>query len=314
MNGERKIEIIKPFGEAFELMTQILFKPFIFEKWLTIGFAAFLSGHLSAGGFNFNFPFDNWNARESSHNLSPIFDEWKPWLVPLILGGGAVFLALIVLFAWLKARGNFIFTDCIVRNRGAIAGPWREYEREGNSYFLFSLIVALAAMITIGLIALAIVVPLGLFGQSRSEHEMTPVIILLFILFGMAWLCFAIFFALITYFMIPVMYVRRCRAMDAFWEVGRLIFDNGASFVLFCLFSICLLIGTAMISGIATCATCCLAALPYVGTVILLPVWVCLRAFGLRFIAQFGPDYDVWSVVAATAPAPVTPEPPPLPS
>jgi len=313
VNGERRIEIIKPFGEAFELMTQILFKPFSFEKWLTIAFAAFLSGPLSAGGFNFNFPFGNWNARESSHNLSPIFDEWKPWLPILILGGGAIFLTLIVLFAWLKARGNCIFTDCIVRNRGAIAGPWREYEREGNSYFLFSLIVALAAMITIGLIAIAIVVPLGLFGQSRSEHEMTPVIILLFILFGMAWLCFAIFFALITYFMIPVMYVRRCRAMDAFWEVGRLIFDNGGSFVLFCLFSICLFIGAGMISGIATCATCCLAVLPYVGTVILLPVFVCLRAFGLRFIRQFGPQYDVWAGITPTPP-PTTPEPPPLPN
>jgi hypothetical protein len=313
VNGERKIEIIKPFGEAFELMTQILFKPFSFEKWLIIGFAAFLSGHLSAGGFNF--PFGNWNARESTHNISPTFEEWKPWLPIVILCGGAVFLALIVLFAWLKARGNFIFTDCIVRNRGAIAGPWREYRREGNSYFLFSLAVALCAMITIGLVAIAVIIPLGIFGQARSEHEMTPIIIVLFILFGMAWLCFAIFFALISYFMIPVMYIRRCRALDAFWEVARLILDNGASFVLFCLFTICLVIGTGMISGIATCATCCLAALPYVGTVILLPVFVCLRAFGLCFIRQFGPEYDVWTGVAATAPPPATtPEPPPLPS
>jgi len=68
-----------------------------------------------------------------------------------------------------------------------------------------------------------------------------------------------------------------------------------------------------MIAGIATCATCCIAALPYVGTVILLPVYVCLRAFGLRFIRQFGPDYDVWAVVSNPPPVKAT-EPPPLPS
>jgi hypothetical protein len=68
-----------------------------------------------------------------------------------------------------------------------------------------------------------------------------------------------------------------------------------------------------MISAIATCATCCLAALPYIGTVILLPVFVCLRAFGLCFIRQFGADYDVWSTVSQSTPMP-PPEPPPLPA
>ena len=40
-----------------------------------------------------------------------------------------------------------------------------------------------------------------------------------------------------------------------------------------------------------------------VGTVILLPVYVCVRAFGLLFLRQFGPDYDVW----ATLPPPESP-------
>lgn len=312
MNGERKIEIIKPFGEAFELMTQMLFKPFNFEKWIVIGFAAFLSGHFSAGGFNL--PIGNFNARDAGQRLAgPSFDEWRPWLPIVIVACVAVFLVLIVFFTWLKARGNFIFTDCIVRNRGAIAEPWREYRREGNSYFLFTLAVALGVMTLVALIALALLIPFGIFGQGRSDHEMLPILIVLLALLGLVWVCCGILFALICYFMIPVMYIRRCRAMDAFREVFRLVFENGVPFVLFCLFSICLLLGTGMISGIVTCATCCLAALPYVGTVILLPVFVCLRAFGLRFIRQFGPEYDVWAGIAAPAP-PTTTAPPPLPS
>ena len=147
--------------------------------------------------------------------------------------------------------------------------------------------------------------------RSKKMFSLSGIVLL--IVFGLAWVCFAVLFGLISYFMIPVMYIRRCRAMDAFREVARLVFANGGPFILFCLFGFCLLLGMMMIGGIATCLTCCLAALPYVGTVILLPVFVCLRAFGLCFIRQFGPDYDVWATIAPTTTT-AAPEPPPLPS
>ena len=117
-NGRGKIEIIKPFGEAFELMKKILFQPFDFKKWFVIGFAAFLSGHISG----VNLPLGNWGStRTEQAVLSPNFEEWKPWLPIIITVFVAAILILIVLFTWLKARGNFIFTDCIARNRAAIA-------------------------------------------------------------------------------------------------------------------------------------------------------------------------------------------------
>jgi hypothetical protein len=34
---------------------------------------------------------------------------------------------------WVASRGRFIFTDCLVKQRGAIVEPWREFRREGNS-------------------------------------------------------------------------------------------------------------------------------------------------------------------------------------
>ena len=45
----RKIEIFKPFGEAFELTKKILFQPFDIGKWFVIGFAAFLAGNFGGG-------------------------------------------------------------------------------------------------------------------------------------------------------------------------------------------------------------------------------------------------------------------------
>ena len=57
MNGNgSKIEIFKPFGEAFELTKKILFQPFELKKWFVIGFAAWLANLGAGGGGNFNYP------------------------------------------------------------------------------------------------------------------------------------------------------------------------------------------------------------------------------------------------------------------
>jgi len=54
MNGsEPRIEIFRPFGEAFELTTKILFQPFDLKKWLVIGFAAWLANLGGGGSFNY---------------------------------------------------------------------------------------------------------------------------------------------------------------------------------------------------------------------------------------------------------------------
>ena len=306
--GEARIEIFKPFGEAFDLMKKILFQPFDFTKWLVIGFAAFLCGHFSVGGFNF--PFGGFPQNQRNPKLiSPYWDQWKPWLPIAIIVFVVVVLVLIVVLSWLRARGNFIFTDCIVRNRAAIAEPWREFRKEGNSYFLFLLALLIASMALFGLFLLPVWLCLQFFSQDAGSHLIVILFAVVGVLLVLAWICFAFFFGLTSYFMVPVMYIRRCRALDAFRDVLKLIVDNIGSFVLFCLFGFCLLLGMLMIGGIATCLTCCLAALPYVGTVILLPVFVCLRAFGLCFIRQFGSEYDVWAALP-----PPSAELPPLPS
>lgn len=311
MNGSRaKIEIIKPFEEGFADMKRILFQPFIFEKWLIIGFACFLSGHFGGGG-GFNFPMGDFSSKNTAQNFSPDWEQWKPWLVIGIAVFIVVVFGLIILFSWLRAQGNFIFTDCIARNRGAIVEPWREYRREGNSYFLFCLLVMVGAFAVVGLVV-GILIPLGMFAQGMDNQTMTPLLIIFLVVLFLAWIGFGFLFGVTTYFMVPLMYVRRLRAFDAFRQVAGLLLENPGPFILFCLFGLCLLIATVIIGGIAACATCCIAALPYIGTVIMLPVFVCLRAFGLRFIRQFGADYDVWGAVIEPPPAQSL-EPPPLP-
>ena len=316
MNGsERKIEIFKPFGEAFELMKKILFQPFDFKKWLVIGFAAFLAGHFGGGG-GFNFPSrGTFRPTEPRPFNFPSLEQWKPWLPILIPAVVILFLALIVLLLWLKARGSLVFTDCVVRNRGAIVAPWREYRKEGNNYFGFILAVAFGSMIVF-VILLVLFAALGFISVGRGKT--TPVTAIgPFVFLFLCWFVFAVLFNVVTYFMPFVMYRQRCGAIDALREVLRLIAGKMGVFVLFFLFGIVLVLAMIVIGAIVSCLTCCIAALPYVGTVILLPVYVCLRAFGLLFLRQFGPDYDVWSgfvppeFLPILSPAPAVPPPPP---
>ncbi|PYJ17038.1 MAG: hypothetical protein DME96_07580 [Verrucomicrobia bacterium] len=312
MNGtEPKIEIFKPFGEAFELTKKILFQPFDLTKWLVIGFAAFLSGHFGGFGINFPSPFGNFQPHRADQIIPPHLEQLKPWLQIAIAFVALLIFVLIIVLMWLKARGNFIFTDCIVRNRAAIVEPWREYRKEGNSYFLFFLTIMLGVLVLVA-IMLATFIALGWLGHHARETSSTAFIGSLLFLF-IFWFSVGIFIAVVSYFMVLVMYRRCCRALEAFRDVTLLIVHNPGSFVLFCLFGIVLVLAVLMISTIVSCATCCLAALPYVGTVILLPLFVCLRAFVLLFVGQFGPNYDVWANFAPPEFLPILSSAPPGP-
>src|SRR2546427_833445 len=228
MNGsEPRIEIFKPFGEAFELTKKILFQPFNLGKWCVIGFAAFLAGGVNFN-FGFRFPFNgggNWNFRSSSYNPSnvPSFasgEHIQPLVVALI---AVIFMIVVIVF--------------------------------------FCAVIFFAAL---------------------------------------GW-------ALISHFMVPIMYRRRCRAVVALRESTSLVTAHPAPVVLYFLFLIVLAIACGIIGCVTTCVTCCIAAIPYVGTVILLPIFVLLRSFLLCFLRQFGPDYDVWAGIPQ-------PQPPPLPA
>ena len=305
--SQPRIEIFEPFGEAFELTKKILFQPFDPAKWLAIGFAAWLATFFSGGGFNYR---RGWNSNDwswKSHHYGPPFSahNMPPWVIPVIIVCAIILLALIAVFLWLNARGRFMFIDCIVHNRSAIALPWREYRLEGNRYFILQLVIALGTMVTFA--ALALVFVIGDFWK----RPFLPLTVL--ILFGLGLLLVLTVVSVVMHFVVPVMYRQRCDAIAAFRQVWALIMANPIIFILFILFYIVIAIAAAVIGCLAACATCCVAALPYIGTVILLPVVMCLYAYPLCFIRQFGDSYDVFAIAVPTQPLPTTEPPPPVP-
>ncbi len=293
MNGiEPKIEIFKPFGEAFELMKKILFRPFDLKKWLVIGFAAWLANLGAGGGGIGDFNYPN-NRREGAQKFNETIGQIpQPVLITGICVLICVVIMLIVLFAWLRARGRFIFVDCVVRNRAAIVEPWKEFRGEGNSFFLFSLLVVLVVVPVIVIAGLVLIVP---FIPGHDQAEPGVGFWIGISLTAFISVCLIFVWAIASQLMVPIMYRQRCRARVAFARAVSLVSSHPGPILLYVLFFMLLAVAMVMISCAVTCATCCIAAIPYVGTVILLPIPVTLGAFSLLFLRQFGPDYDVWA-------------------
>ena len=307
--GEAEIQIFKPFEDAFSMMKRILFQPFDLSKWLVIGFAAWLA-NIGSGGGNFQY-------RRGGQDLgrNPQVQKAMDWIhqIPIwiLVSAGALIviflLALMILLAWLRARGRFMFADCVVKNQAAIAQPWREFRKEGNSYFLFSLLVACGFIAMAAGLSVPFLLPIIRGGTFLHLHDFY--LVCMIALWVVAILMLAIVWGLIAHVMVVIMYRRRCGSVEGFRAAVSLISHYPGEITLYCLFWIALVIGTAVCACILMCATCCLAALPYIGAVILLPIHVWLRSFGLLFFRQFGPEYDVW---APSGPPPLPAAPPPV--
>jgi len=97
---------------------------------------------------------------------------------------------------------------------------------------------------------------------------------------------------------VPVMFLRRNRCLAAWKELGTLISGHVGIFILYFLFQIVLALAIGLIvlgvMIITCCIACCLMALPYLGTVLLLPVIMFKRCYSLYFLGQFGPNYDAF--------------------
>jgi hypothetical protein len=318
VNGNQPdIQVVRPFSEAIELTKQILFRPFDLKKWFIIGFAAWLSR--IGAGFNFNYQ-RNYHYDQRTglrgvpvfQGLSDLIHRTPAWLVVwAIVLFVVLVIGLCILFAWLRARGRFMFIDCIVRNRAAIAEPWREFRRLGNSFFLFSLLVGFGFLLLVSVLLAPLIILIGHHGEYRDLFFVSVIVVWATVLFilGIAWV-------IVAHLMIPIMYRRRILAWAACREAIALIGRYPDAITLYCLFWILIVIGSVVVACTAVCLTCCVVAIPYIGTVILLPLYLCLRAFGLLYLRQFGSDYDAWAaippVVEPAAPEP--PAPPPLPT
>jgi hypothetical protein len=286
------ISVIDPIGSAWNHMVRILFKPFAFKKWLALGFCAFLAQCGEQVGNSGN----SWGNQNNTGN----FENAKSWieanfnLFILYVGIGLTVLLLIALFiVWISSRGKFMLLDGIVKNRGAIKEPWIEFKTLANSLFGLTIIIELLAILCLMIIAgIGVLIAMPDFqSETFSGFGITAIAVTAILL-----ICYIVACIVITFFMqvflVPTMYLKRVRAIEG-WKIAWVQFYSGHKWSTVLLFFMWVLLsiaaGTAAI--IVVCATCCCAALPYISSVVLLPISVFFVCYALMYIQQFGNDW-----------------------
>jgi hypothetical protein len=303
-NPPREISVAEPVSPALERVKYVLFRPFDLGKWFTIGFCAWLAQLGEGGGGNFNFNagrhhnYGN-NFRDDLARARDYVLDNLNWIVPLAAGLVVLCLALWLLFLWLNSRGKFMFLHCVALDKAEVVEPWHKFAYEANSLFLFRLVLGLVAMFfTLPLLIIVIVI----IGKMLLAGQFVPNGIIGAVGFGLLFLGVAIAFAIVQKltldFVVPIMFLRRSRCLAAWRELGSLISGHVGTFILYFLFQIVLAIAIGIVVLGAIIITCCIAGclmvLPYIGTVLLLPVLMFKRCYSLCFLAQFGRDYDVF--------------------
>jgi hypothetical protein len=301
---EAKMTILfmEPLGRAWNRMKVALFRPFDIHKWFVVGFNAFLAGLMDVangsggarGGKNAGF-------REFIHFPRTAWD-WlmnHPGWAMAILFAAVVAIAVVVILTWASSRGVFMFLESVVRERVEIAKPWREYAKEGNSLFIWRLLF--------GLITIAVFAGLASYffihGTALYDSGFSRAVPIAFIVgLGLLVLAFLLVCGYVLLFLkdfvAALMYKNRISAGEAWRLFLRLFGQHPFHFIGYGVLVFLLMLVFVFAVIVAGLVTCCigwlLLVIPYIGTVVTLPVWYTFRAFGLEFLAQFGPEYDVW--------------------
>lgn len=319
-NSHREISVTEPVSPALERVKTMLFKPFDLGKWFTIGFCAWLAflgeGGSGGGGFNntFNNNFNTNSRGPAGNSLRHTYHQARDyvlnnldWIIPAAAAAMILLLALWLLVLWLSSRGRFMFLHCVALDKAEVAEPWNKFEREANSLFWFRLVLGLVGMVLM-LPMLAVIAGVIVRMILHGEPDVGSIMVAagLGLIFLVAVILFALIHKFTEDFVVPILFLRGGNCLAAWREFFVLLTDNAGLFTLYILFQIVLGMAIGIIVLGAVLITCCIAGclmiIPYIGTVMLLPVLVFKRSYSLYFLRQFGPGYDVFPPTSPTPP------------
>jgi len=315
------ISVTEPISRAIERTRLILFRPFKIEKWFVLGFCAFLASlggeGGGSGGCNFNIPSRFFGPGPGGTVPGPRVPVTPPpqsevdnamtwlgdnaaWFAPVVIVGLLAIVGLTAVVMWLGARGRFMLLDGIIQNQAAVREPWNRLRAPAKNLFgvTFSLsLIGLAGVLVVAAAGVALAWPdirAEQFGGRALAGVLTSAALLL-----MLCVPLAIAGMLLRDFVAPTMYLTG-QPVGPSWRMVRrqAIAGHVGSFVLFYLMRIVLGIAMGVIAVLAMCATCCIGALPYLSSVLLLPLIVFDRCYALYFLQQFGREFTFFQSVA----------------
>src|SRR5512138_723672 len=256
------IQFMEPLSSAWNRMTAALFrKPFDIHKWFVVGFNAFLAGLMEASNGGSGARFGKRGDFGEFIHFPRVAWAWlaaHPVWAAVIGFGVLVAIAVFVVLTWVSARGTFMFLDNVVRDSVEIARPWREYQKEGNSLFVWRLLLGIGAIVTFG----AVIAVFFARGAALYEADLNPALPIGFIIgLGLAVLALVIIWGYINLFLkdfvAALMYRDRVSCGQA-WKIFMGVFGKAPiHFVGYGILIFLLIIAFVAAVAVAGLATCC---------------------------------------------------------
>jgi len=296
------IEYFEPLSRGWNRMKMALFKPFDLTKWFVVGFTAFLAGLMEGnGGSGSSRVGGDWSFREFIEFPNRAW-EWlmdnPGWFIAIVIF--AVFaIAIGITLTWLSSRGMFMFLDNVAHDKAEIVKPWKRYRMEGNSLFVWRLCFGLIClMVFIIFFVFFFTTASFIYRESLYSHIPVPFLVGMGLLFFFMILFIGYISMFLKSFVVPIMYKNNIKTTQGWSRFLSLFGKHAFHFILFGVFLFLLTIMFVLLIIVAGLLTCCigfiLLIIPIIGTVLTLPAWYTLRAFSLEYLAQFGPEYDVF--------------------
>jgi len=320
-----RVSVIDPIAPAIDRVKLMLFKPFDLRRWFVIGFCAWLAYLGSGGGgpggggggpqFHTRYRYYNVPHKPPEQGEAQIEEGINTakefvldnlnWIIPVAVVVILLIIGLSLLITWLNSRGMFMFLHCVAGNKAEIKIPWHRFKKHGNSLFLFRVVLGIIGFIMVGLPVLGIAL---LIFMTAIRSVPKVVFVPGFIIFGLIMFVIIFTLGIVLFlvkkftldFVVPVMFLRTASCVAGWREFMAILSANKLRFALYLLFQIVIAIAIGAIIGIGFCIGCCLCCasclllIPYIGTVILLPLLVFKRAYSLYYLQQFGPQFDVF--------------------
>lgn len=297
--SEQQISLVDALEQGWSRMVQMLFRPFDIQKWFVVGFAAWIAGLGRGEGYGGEV---RYSPKESVGEIAESARAAWDWLGTHQLMAGMIavavlaLLALVVVLLWVSSRGKFVFLDNVIHDRATIVEPWHRLRRHGNSLFAFRLVVMLLLFpIILGLVGLCVWLALRPGGWQQLGGAAAIAGVVGTVVLGFLFLVVVLYtFFFLEAFVVPLMYRFDLGVMDAWRRFLGLFSARPWPFLVCGLLVFVLWIVVMAVVVTTGLMTCCLAflllAIPYIGTVVLLPVLITFRAFTVAFLAQLEPQ------------------------
>lgn len=292
---------IEAAREAYEHTRRLLF-PFRFERWLTLGFVAFLDqcgrggvGGVLPGGPRGAFPPTAFGGGGGGGGGS----EAATWFLAhavLVLGAAVVLLLLITLVAgvtlWLGSRATFVYIDDVASGRAELSRPWAAHASQAQSYFAwrFGLAAALLGsfvVLVVGAVSAAVLIgrggPAGAVAGVLLLIVLVPAFFIVLVAGGLAALALRDFVA-------PLQMHSHLPCGDAVRLTVALVKRYPGPFFLYLVLKIMFGVAQGVLILTGACLTLCCILIPVVTQTALQPLFFFERAWSLYLLRQMGYD------------------------